>query len=117
MPGTDVVPLQVSGTIDTEMSTITAREMMAWGLSNLWEAGREGAYAVRHGDRPVNDFGRQSKGREATGDGTDPDMNFFERAYPCLFPYDGPCDTTTADSASMKLTHLCALAYCRGDRP
>lgn len=30
----DVVPLQVSGTIDTELSTITAREMMAWGLCN-----------------------------------------------------------------------------------
>ncbi|KAI6131331.1 hypothetical protein EDD17DRAFT_1509396 [Pisolithus thermaeus] len=49
--------LKVSGTVDTEMSSITAWEMIVWGLSNLWEEGGEGAYAVRHGDWPVGDFG------------------------------------------------------------
>ncbi|KAI6126362.1 hypothetical protein EDD16DRAFT_1753560 [Pisolithus croceorrhizus] len=38
----DVIPLQVSGTIDTEMLTVTANEMMTWGLANLWENSKEG---------------------------------------------------------------------------
>ncbi|KIK19190.1 hypothetical protein PISMIDRAFT_85286, partial [Pisolithus microcarpus 441] len=84
----DVVPLQVSGTIDTDMTTITASEMMAWGLANLWDDGREGGYAVRHGGKPVNDFGRPRKCARKDADGESPtDDNFFEKAYPCLFPY------------------------------
>ncbi|KIK28379.1 hypothetical protein PISMIDRAFT_91012, partial [Pisolithus microcarpus 441] len=84
----DVVPLQVSGTIDTDMTTITAQEMMAWGLSNLWVEGREGAYAVRHGDCPVNDFGWPRKNAVSVAeDVSDKQTNFFERAYPCLYPY------------------------------
>ena len=35
----DVVPLQISGTIDTDMSRLTTNEMMAWGLANLWKEG------------------------------------------------------------------------------
>ncbi|KIK21584.1 hypothetical protein PISMIDRAFT_103835 [Pisolithus microcarpus 441] len=88
LPDADVIPLQVSGTIDTEMTTITAQEMMAWGLSNLWEGGREGAYAVRHGARPVNDFGcPRNKTAGIAEDVDDKQTNFFERAYPCLYPY------------------------------
>lgn len=84
----DVVPLQVSGTIDTEMATITAREMMAWGLNNLWEEGKEGGYAVRHGNQPVSDFGRPRRKVGDTGDEVDTKYsNFFEKAYPCLYPY------------------------------
>ncbi|KIK23468.1 hypothetical protein PISMIDRAFT_100334, partial [Pisolithus microcarpus 441] len=84
----DVVPLQVSGTIDMEMSSITAHEMMAWGLTNLWEEGREGAYAVRHGDQPISDFGRARRNSQDVGElTTQKETNFFERAYPCLFPY------------------------------
>ena len=56
---------------------------MAWGLANLWQEGEEGAYAVRHGRRPVSDFGRPRSGEES-----DPNRdNFFEKAFPCLFPY------------------------------
>ena len=56
---------------------------MAWGLSNLWKEGEEGGYAVRHGRKPVNDFGKPRAGKDA-----DPDRpNYFERAYPCLYPY------------------------------
>jgi hypothetical protein len=43
--GPDVIPLQVSGTIDTDLSNITANEMMMWGLANLWKEG-EGGYAI-----------------------------------------------------------------------
>ncbi|KAI6116441.1 hypothetical protein F5141DRAFT_1062492 [Pisolithus sp. B1] len=80
--------LKVSGMVDTEMSSITAWEMIAWGLSNLWEEGREGAYAVRHGDWPVSDFGRvQKNSKDLGGDGSENEINFFEQAYPSLFPY------------------------------
>jgi len=54
---------------------------MLWGLSNLWK--EEGGYSVRHGRHPVNDFGRPQR-----GEAVDPERpNFFEKAYPCLFPY------------------------------
>lgn len=70
------------------MSTLTANELMAWGLSNLWKEGKEGGYAVRHGKRPVNDFGRarQNEQSEATEEESN-QPNFFEKAFPCLFPY------------------------------
>ncbi|EMD31577.1 hypothetical protein CERSUDRAFT_78030 [Gelatoporia subvermispora B] len=41
----DVIPLQVSGTIDTDLTSLSARELLLWGLSNLWNEGREGGYA------------------------------------------------------------------------
>jgi len=82
----DVIPLQVSGSIDCDLSKITANELMAWGLMNMWARGQEGAYAVRHGGEPVSDFpprpDNQSDGSDAS---TQP--NFFEKAFPCLFPY------------------------------
>lgn len=82
------MPLQISGTIDTEMSTITAREMMACGLTNLWEEGKEGGYAVRHGNQPVSDFRRARGNVRAAGDDVaTKHSNFFEKAYPCLYPY------------------------------
>ena len=40
------------------MSTMTANEMMLWGLANLWKEGKDGGYAVRHGQQPVQDFGQ-----------------------------------------------------------
>jgi hypothetical protein len=54
----DVIPLQISGTFDTDLSNVSANNMMQWGLANLWEEGEEGGYAVRHGRCLVNDFGR-----------------------------------------------------------
>ncbi|CAK5284216.1 unnamed protein product [Mycena citricolor] len=81
----DVIPLDITGTIDTEMSTLSTNELMQWGLANLWQRGEEGAYAVRHGTKPVSDFGRPPF--NAT-EALDPDRpNFFERAYPCLYPF------------------------------
>ena len=78
-----VVPLQAIGSIDVDFTKLTAGELMAWGLANLWQEGGEGAYAVRHGRRPVSDFGRPRSGEES-----DPNRdNFFEKAFPCLFPY------------------------------
>jgi len=65
------------------MSKLTASELMAWGLANLWKEGKEGRYGVRHGHQPVNDFGQPRAGEQA--DENHP--NFFERAFPCLFSY------------------------------
>lgn len=56
---------------------------MLWGLSNLWKDGKEGGYSVHHGHCPVNDFGQPQR-----GEAVNPECpNFFEKAYPCLFPY------------------------------
>jgi hypothetical protein len=69
---------------------------MQWGLMNLWRQGDEGAYAVRHGTTPVNDFGyRPKRGYNANNNNTsempsDSDSeqpNFSARAFPILFPY------------------------------
>lgn len=83
----DVVPIQVSGTLDTEMTSLTTTELTKWALSNLWKDGKEGAYAVRHGTRPLCDFG---VGRSAAQNGTNvqqAESNYFERVFPVLFPY------------------------------
>ena len=82
----DVIPLQLSGSVDTDMTTVTSTELMLSGLANLWQEGQEGGYAVRHGRRPVRDFGRWLPGEVTTIAGED-EHNFFEKAYPCLFPY------------------------------
>ncbi|KAF9040359.1 hypothetical protein BDZ89DRAFT_1210221 [Hymenopellis radicata] len=77
----DVIPLQISGTIDTDHTKLTGNDLMKWGLLNLWQTSDEGAYAIRHGAQPVNDFGRPRRGED------DGRHNFFERAYPMLFPF------------------------------
>ncbi len=79
---------------------------MMWGLANLWKEGREGGYAVRHGAHPVRDLrprrftppqnpttqtpadhGEASTAQPPPDDTTDFSLNYFERAYPCLFPF------------------------------
>ena len=85
----DIIPLQVTGTVDTDLSKLTANEMMVWGLANLWNGGHEGGYRVRHSRHPVNDFGRP---RNRGADDSAPELdtnhsNFFEKAFPCLFPF------------------------------
>jgi hypothetical protein len=75
-----VILLLVNGSIDTDMSKVTASEMTQWGISNLWPAGREGPYGVRHGSQPVSDFGRER-------DKTARVQNLFEKSFPCLYPY------------------------------
>ena len=83
----DVIPLQLSGSVDTDMTTATSNELMMSGLANLWEEGQEGGYAVRHGRQPVRDFGRRLPGEVASTSLEEDHHNFFEKAFPCLFPY------------------------------
>ncbi len=63
---------------------------MLWGLQNLWRESGEGGYSVRHGTEPVSDFGRPRDGgghQDGMKNGVMSQANFFERAFPCLFPY------------------------------
>ncbi|KIL55634.1 hypothetical protein M378DRAFT_90614 [Amanita muscaria Koide BX008] len=85
----DVIPLQFSGTVDTDLTRLTANEMMIWGLANLWNQGHEGAYHVRPGTQPVSDFGhpRSAANLDPAPGGDSDQTNFFEKAFPCLFPY------------------------------
>jgi len=85
--GPDVVPLQVSGATDNDMTAMTANELMLWGLANLWQEGQEGGYTVRHGQRPVHNFGRARPGEQSLHESDEDDMNYFEKAFPCLYPY------------------------------
>lgn len=93
-----MIPLHFSGSVDTDATQLSASELMRWGLANMWDNSHEGGYAIRHGSRPVNEFG-PSRQRErsanddshahAPTDDVNPhaDDNLFEKAYPCLFPY------------------------------
>ena len=42
----DVIPLEMMGVIDSDLSQLLANEMMMWALSNLWEKGQEGGYVI-----------------------------------------------------------------------
>ncbi|PSS19942.1 hypothetical protein PHLCEN_2v3115 [Hermanssonia centrifuga] len=90
----DVIPLQVSGSIDTDLTKLTSNELMLWGISNLWEEGREGGYSIRRGSRPVPDLPPRRPAPAETNRSANTTQNFFERAFPCLFPYGcGGLDT------------------------
>ncbi|KAJ8585561.1 hypothetical protein M405DRAFT_865313 [Rhizopogon salebrosus TDB-379] len=82
LPG--VIPLQATGTIDTDLTNISCNELMMWGLNNLWANGSEGEYAVKHGSHPIPDFRDRTVFTESN---TNISRNLFERAFPCLFPY------------------------------
>ncbi|KAJ7226547.1 hypothetical protein B0H12DRAFT_971043, partial [Mycena haematopus] len=54
---------------------------------NLWPDGHEGRYLVRHGGNPVSDFGRPIHDDGTTESPSTKLGNFFERAFPLLYPY------------------------------
>ena len=86
----DVITLQISGSVDCDLSNVTANELMKWGLANMWKDGYEGGYAVRHSRQPASDFPPRTDSREdQDGDSTYPadQPNLFEKAFPCLYPY------------------------------
>ena len=72
--------------IDTDLSKVMASELMAWGLANLWKQGNKGGYAVHHGLWPVNDFSKPQRDEDTETPAAD-HHNYFEKAFPCLFPY------------------------------
>lgn len=70
--------------MDNDMTKLTSSELMEWGLRNLQRPDtEESGYAIRHG-RPVSTFGQPPVGAPAG----DPNrMNYWERAFPLLYPY------------------------------
>lgn len=52
---------------------------MQFALSNMWKQGHEGTYAVRRGGQPVRDFPPLPNATDRS--------NYFEKAFPTLFPY------------------------------
>jgi hypothetical protein len=56
-------------------------------MMNTWKDGEEGAYLIRHGSKPLRDFGRPPKTQTGTNSEHGKEGNLFERAYPCLYPY------------------------------
>lgn len=78
--GTSVIPLQFLGVSDANLNYIQLNELMKYGLTNLLGEGKEGGYAVRHGQNAISDFGRDLEGQEQ-------DMNPLAAAFPTLFPY------------------------------
>jgi hypothetical protein len=104
----DVVPLQISGGIDTDLTDLTMNEMMQWGLENLSPDIQESRYLVRHGRPAVSDFGRPRYGQPGLADRD----NLFEKAFPCLYPYgtggieaDQPVKIEFAEHVRWSLQH------------
>ncbi len=59
--------------------------MMTWALSNSEEKGsKECAYAVRYGNQPVSTFGPAMCNTDQNPDNVE---NYFEKAFPTLYPY------------------------------
>ena len=105
----DVIPLQVSGSIDCDLSNLTANELMRWGLMNMWKDGREGAYAVRHSHQPVTDFPAFRDDDHCPAN----QHNFFEKAFPCLYPYgQGGLESTRPIPLDFPKHIRWSLQYC-----
>ncbi|KAI5892666.1 uncharacterized protein SCHCODRAFT_01171736 [Schizophyllum commune H4-8] len=86
----EVIPFDIAGSVDSDLRRVPVSDVAAWGISNLWEQGQEGGYVVRHGSRFVSDFGPGGKRRRrempVVGNHAE-EHNFFEKAFPYLFPY------------------------------
>jgi len=65
--------------MDMELSRVSTSELMNYALANIFDASKEGSYAVRHSMQPINDF---SENARQTGN-----MNPLAAAFPILFPY------------------------------
>lgn len=70
--------MQALGVTDTDLSTVSVKEMTQWALANLEGASAEGGYAVRHGTVPLSIFAESQD-----GDGRNP----VAACFPTLFPY------------------------------
>lgn len=74
-----VIPLQFLGVSDAELEGISLDEHMKYTLANMED--REGGYVVRHGLKPLSEFGTGYGGQDP------PARNPLAAAYPILFPY------------------------------
>ncbi|KAJ3559330.1 hypothetical protein NM688_g415 [Phlebia brevispora] len=77
----NVIPMRSLGIIDTDLTELSTSDVSLKGLVNLWKEGKEGGYLVRYGNHPASDF------RPREEDDVPLDHNFWEKAFPTLFPY------------------------------
>ena len=77
------MPLDISGAVDPGLQDLTMQDMMTWALSNSEEQDKECAYAIRYGNQPESTFGAMRNTDEDPGHVE----NFFEKAFPILYPY------------------------------
>jgi hypothetical protein len=78
---TSVIPLTSSAVMDFDLSKLTPSEIMVSGLTNLVASFVEPPYAVRHGSKPTPNF------RPLSNTIGSDEKDYFERAFPCLFPW------------------------------
>ena len=76
--GPAVIPLQVTGGVDVDLSDLTSEELLSQALQNTWEDGWEGV--------PMRNFGRSRPDFQDAVHNTN-DRNLFEKAFPSLYPY------------------------------
>jgi hypothetical protein len=99
----EVFPIQISGAIDTDLTSVSSSELLRNGLSNLSLDTREPPYAVRHGMRPVSDFPVREAESDSSPSPTVTSHRLFERAFPCLFPYgEGGLESPRAVPLSLQ---------------
>jgi hypothetical protein len=105
------------GLSDTDMTSVSLKDMMAWGMMNTWKEGEEGSYAVRHGQQPVRDFGQTCGTREEACQDAMNGSNFFEKVFPCLFPWGrGGLESIWESPVSFSEHVKWALQYHDHDR-
>jgi Helitron helicase-like domain at N-terminus len=96
-----------------DLTRMTSSEMMMWGLANLWSKGKEGGYVIKHGRQPVSDFGTTlSANKQPMRTLSFDKPNFFEKAFPCLFPYGtGGIEADRETQVEFRQHVKWALAY------
>lgn len=111
----DVIPFHIAGAVDTELTEVTGKDLMDWGLANMRNgSAQEGPYAIRHSRQPVSDFPPRPPRDDEPGVPIAP-ANFFEKAFPCLFPYG--CGGLEAERpVSLSLTEHARWALQFHDR-
>jgi len=109
----NVIPLQISGTIDMELTKLTGDELMKWGLLNLWKTSDEGAYAVWHGAEPANDFGQPYHSQDNGQDySQETGLNYSKKAFSLLFSYGhGGIESDKSNQVSFSDHVRWALQY------
>ncbi|KAJ3557094.1 hypothetical protein NM688_g1663 [Phlebia brevispora] len=112
----EIIPMQVTGAVDTDMTKLTCKNLDLWSMANTWKAGYEGLYAVRPGTRWVSDWGPSVTAQNPLDsdrpDGTQ-EANFFEKAFPCLFLYGhGGIEANRPVTLDMQSHVRWLLQYC-----
>lgn len=84
----DVIPLQYLGACGNDLSSITAQDLLDFAINNCDESREEGAYAIRHGSKPMNTFGQPHKGATDAEKEDVLRTNPMASMFTTLFPFD-----------------------------